>query len=80
MKCFLFKELRPALNVQSVSIRAKVFNLVLIFMFNLVFNQLLIISSFCMILLSFYTSKNFMLLTRIYIYIHIFVVKFLPFT
>ena len=35
---FPIQELRPAFNVQSVSIREKVFNLVLIFMFNLVFN------------------------------------------
>ena len=60
---FFIQELRRALNVRSVSIRARflilINFLVLILIFNLVFNWLLIISSLCMFLLSVYTSEKF---------------------
>ena len=60
---FFIQELRRALNVQSVSIRARflilIKFLILILIFNLVFNWLLIISSLCMFLLSVYTSEKF---------------------
>ena len=66
---FFIQELRPALDVQLDSIRAKVFNKV--FNFYLVFNWLLIISSLCMFVLSVYTSKKTLHFLHAYIYIFI---------
>ena len=78
---FFIQELRPALNVQSHSIRAKVFNQVfncyLLINFYLFLNQLLIISSPCMFLSSVYTFKNYYTsYTSRYIYIFHFVFFF----